>query len=329
MASFLFALSVGLPLAQIGAANRTWLELPGAVEAGKGAIGNSFGFAALAATVVILLGLVPRRGVLPGSGRSNDAREFRRSAAGNTLLWLPFFVPGVLLGIALIWIFNRPGLAAFYQSAGIVVLSFVIRYFALGWTAARHAIDAADADLADVARLEGATRWQMLHQVLWPQMAPQVLAAWYVVYLLCLWDVESMVLVVPPGGETLALRIFNLLHYGYAAQVNALCLTLLGLAVTPLLLVAAFVKTRQFLQRLSRKEFGGVLMSAAAAMVVLLAGCAPPATMNEASLKSRIFNRAEVIGSRGVGLGEFNKPRSVAVDLADNVYAVDMTGRVQ
>jgi len=36
-----------------------------------------------------------------------------------------------------------------------------------------------------------------------------------------------MILVVPPGGETLALRVFNLLHYGHNAQVNALCLTLL------------------------------------------------------------------------------------------------------
>jgi hypothetical protein len=43
------------------------------------------------------------------------------------------------------------------------------------------------------------------------------------------------------GGETLALRIFNLLHYGHNAQVNALCLVLLGLAVAPLLLVAASV----------------------------------------------------------------------------------------
>ncbi len=39
--------------------------------------------------------------------------------------------------------------------------------------------------------------------------------------------------------------------------------------------------------------------------------------------------RAEVWGSRGVGPGQFSKPRSVAVDRADNVYVVDMTGRVQ
>src|SRR5437764_4331290 len=92
-----------------------------------------------------------------------------------------------------------------------------------------------DPDLMDAARLNGATRWQMLRHVYWPQIRPQVAAAWYIIFLLCLWDVESMILVVPPGGETLALNIFNLLHYGHNAQVNALCLTLLGLVVIPLL----------------------------------------------------------------------------------------------
>ena len=131
-----------------------------------------------------------------------------------------------------------------YQSAGIVILAFVIRYLALGWNTVAHALQAVDRDLTDVARLEGATRWQMLRHVHWPQIAPQVAAAWYVVFLLCLWDVESMILVVPPGGETLALRIFNLLHYGHNAQVNALCLTLLALAVAPLVLWKAWCVVR-------------------------------------------------------------------------------------
>ena len=43
----------------------------------------------------------------------------------------------------------------------------------------------------------------------------------------------------------------------------------------------------------------------------------------------QLFQRAQIIGSRGVGVGELNKPRSVAVDAQDNLYVVDMTGRVQ
>jgi hypothetical protein len=38
------------------------------------------------------------------------------------------------------------------------------------------------------------------------------------------------------GGETLAVRIFNFLHYGHNSQVNALCLLLLLLALAPILL---------------------------------------------------------------------------------------------
>lgn len=44
---------------------------------------------------------------------------------------------------------------------------------------------------------------------------------------------------------------------------------------------------------------------------------------------SQFFERVEVIGRRGTGVGEFNKPRSVAVDRHDNLYVVDMTARVQ
>ena len=40
---------------------------------------------------------------------------------------------------------------------------------------------------------------------LWPQISGQAAAAWYVTYLLCLWDVETLVLIVPPaGGDELA-----------------------------------------------------------------------------------------------------------------------------
>jgi ABC-type Fe3+ transport system permease subunit/DNA-binding beta-propeller fold protein YncE len=334
-------LSVGAPLGQIACSKRTWVELRGAVDAGTSAIWNSFQFAALGAVVVIGLGLaLSFRG-----GRREEARSLsaecrvRSGVSGQSLLtsaatiigWLPFFLPGVLLGIALIWIFNRPVLAAFYQSAGIVVLALGARYFALGWTAARHALGSADPDLADAARLEGATRWQVWRHVLWPQTAPQLAAAWYVVYLLCLWDVESMVLIVPPGGETLALRIFNLLHYGHAGQVNALCLVLLGLAVLPLVVVAAFARTRQCVSTRPRREVGRVLTNAATCVlaVTLFASCTPTDSNKETALRSQFFTRAVTVGTRGVGIGEFNKPRSVAVDAQDNFYAVDMTGRVQ
>lgn len=60
-----------------------------------------------------------------------------------------------------------------------------------------------------------------------------------------------------------------------------------------------------------------------------LVGCGGGEPSNTRSLDSARFVRAEVIGGRGVAPGRFNKPRSVVCDREDNLYVVDMTGRVQ
>jgi sugar lactone lactonase YvrE len=162
--------------------------------------------------------------------------------------------------------------------------------------------------------------------------------------------VESIVLVQPPGGETLALRIFNLLHYGYAAQVNALCLVLLGLALLPLVVCGVSLWAREKNSKLQTPSSGessssnlqttsarsglGVrnlvhLWMLALGAWCFCAGCSPADAKHGARLNSQFFERAEVIGTRGVGIGEFNKPRSVTVDRAGDLYCVDITGRVQ
>ncbi len=172
-----------------------------------------------------------------------------------------------------------------------------------------------DRALLEVAQLEGASAWQILRHVRWPQISGRVAAAWYVTYLLCLWDVEAIVLIVPPGGESLALRVFNLLHYGHNSQVNALCLWLMILAVAPLGLWLAW------------RSCAG-RMTAFACAALLLAGCSAD-QRKSAAIQSQFFSAVEIIGQRGTGLGEFNKPRSVALDAQDNLYVIDMTGRVQ
>ncbi len=124
---------------------------------------------------------------------------------------------------------------------------------------------------------------------------------------------------MPPGGESLALRVFNLLHYGHNTQVNALCLLLMALALLPLALAGVF----NLLRSMRRPS-----LAVAACAVFLLPGCSGDQSKS-APVQSKFFSRVEIIGTRGTGVGELNKPRSVAVDARDNLYVVDMTGRVQ
>jgi len=211
------ALSLFVPLAQLMATSRTWSEFAPAFIAGETALANSFVYAASAAALTTLLGLVLVR------------------VRGLAWLWILFFLPGVLIGIGAVTAFNRPGLDWFSRTTAIVLFVLVARYLALARSLTRAAHQSLDADLLDSARLDGARGATLLRHVVLPQIAPPLAAAAYMVYVLCLWDVETILPVIPPGGETLALRIFNLLHYGHNSHVNALCLLLLLLALAPLI----------------------------------------------------------------------------------------------
>ncbi len=223
------ALSLAFPLVRLGVTGRTWSELPGAVGAGQAALMNTMLTAAGTAFAVTGGGLL-----LATSGFSRLAGWLAR------LTWLPFLLPGVFLGVALIAVFNRPPFLPLYQGPGILLAALLIRHFAPGFALVNGSVLAADSQQADAAQSLGASRWRVVRDVLWPQVAPGAAAAWYATYLLCLWDVETVVLIQPPGGETLALRVFNLLHYGHAAQVNALCIVMLGLAIAPLMVWEAW-----------------------------------------------------------------------------------------
>jgi ABC-type Fe3+ transport system permease subunit/DNA-binding beta-propeller fold protein YncE len=316
----LACVSVGLPLFENLLFTRTWTELPGALAAGTPALLNSFLFS-LSAAAIVTGGAVMTLSFFLSFGCRRPMGPV--ATALGWLFWMPFLVPGVFLGIALILVLNHGWLRALYVSPAVVLLAFSIRYLGLGWNPVLHAFSASDPELSDAARVEGASRWQMLRHVFWPQVAPQAGVACYVIFLLTLWDVESIILIYPPGGETLSLRIFNLLHYGHNPEVNALCFLLVLVAVVPLLFI-------WLVSRPGRSTLGGAACRAFPLMILcfLFCGCAPE-TADQSTLESRLFASVQVIGSRGAGLGQFLKPRSVAVDGADNFYVADMTGRVQ
>jgi len=303
-AVLLAVFSLAVPLWQLAGSAKTWEQLLPALAAGKSDAAHSIAYAALTATVVIVFGLLTWRARL------------------DWALWIPFFTPGVLLGIALIWVFNRSWLNFIYQSGAMVILAYAVRYAALGWTTVARAVRSSDASLRHAAQLEGASPLQMWRYVYFPQISSQLSAAWYLTYLLCLWDVETLVLIVPPGGQSMALRVFNLLHYGHNPQVNALCLLLLALAVLPLGVGAAWSALRDW----SRRGRGRTI--ALSAILWTIAGCSPK-QQNVYPIQSKLFRAVQIIGTRGTGVGELNKPRGVALDTNDNLYVVDMTARVQ
>jgi ABC-type Fe3+ transport system permease subunit/DNA-binding beta-propeller fold protein YncE len=301
----LLGLSVLFPLVHLAASPKSWSQMAPAFAAGHSAFVASLITAVGGATVAILISLLIAK------------RKWAVAA------WLPFLIPGVVLGIVIIRIFNQRGLAWIYPSFAMVIGALAVRYLALPLQAVAQARKSVDPDVRLAARADGASGLQAFWRTELPLLAWPLFFAWYIGYLFCLWDAETMTMIVPPGGETLALRVFNMLHYGHTEQVNALCLWLLALAVAPLGVRAVFARKK--LESPAVDSYG-VLVGVA--LLCGLSGCSG-APENGVVVKSQLFSHVETWGHRGNGVGEFNKPRALACDAQDNVYIVDMTGRVQ
>src|ERR1051325_4249090 len=217
LAGLTWLLALVAPAAQLAATPRTWSEFLPALTACANAVINSFVYATVASILSAAI-----------------AMAFARTARLGWL-WFFFFVPGIMLGIGASTGFSRPGLDFFSRTMGIVITLLIVRYIAIAQSISRNAVLSMDRELLDAGRLDGARGWKLFWHVSFPQVAGEIAVAAYFVYLLCLWDVETILFVIPPGGETLALRVFNFLHYGHNAHVNALCMLLLLLAIAPLL----------------------------------------------------------------------------------------------
>jgi iron(III) transport system permease protein len=78
-----------------------------------------------------------------------------------------------------------------------------------------------------------------MFRIVTPQCKAGISAAWAISFVFCLGELGTSLLVMPPGRETLTLRLFNLMHYGAGDMVALLALLVVacGLAVSGILAV--------------------------------------------------------------------------------------------
>jgi iron(III) transport system permease protein len=177
-----------------------------------------------------------------------------RHPVTDLLLATPFVLSGFFLGIALIGVSQAAGAWAWWQGTWIMaVVALSVRFAWIPFRSACTAHGQIPRDVLDAAKVFGLPGRDLFLSVEWPALRPSVLSAAWLVYVLALWDVETLVLLYPPGGESVSLRIFQMLHYRYEPQVGALSLGLVLLGVLP---AVAHMLWRRF--RLSRNRGRGL-----------------------------------------------------------------------
>jgi len=80
-------------------------------------------------------------------------------------------------------------------------------------------------NVAESAALDCPRWYQRLFYIDLPIHSPAIAASMIIVAVLVVGELNATVLLIPPGSETLAVTIDNLLHYGANVKASVLCLT--------------------------------------------------------------------------------------------------------
>ncbi|MCA0964954.1 ABC transporter permease [Salipiger bermudensis] len=184
------------------------------------AFANSFGLAAGAALALMLICL-PLAWLM-------ERRRTRLARLFDSLLDLPYALPGVVLSIAMILLLiNLPFTdATLYGTIWIIFLAYMGRFFAVMFRPVQASLKLLDPAMDEAAQSVGASLRRRLRDVILPLSAPAAAAGAILVFLTAFNELTVSALLWSSGTETLGVVIFNLNDSGEAGMASALAMAI-------------------------------------------------------------------------------------------------------
>jgi len=217
-ASILSAVTVVLPLLAIIVASLSPFAYAQAWSVAADSLGRSLVFAVLGASLLTILGFF--------CGYLIHRRAFPFWRVVDTLTLLLFTLPGTVIGVGLIALWNRPMTGFIYGSAAIVMLAYLAQYTVLTSRISLATLAAVPDSLEEAAQMTGAPWLARIFHIVVPAALPGLVAAWLIGFIFCLRDLGASMLVYPAGQDTLTVRIYTSMANGAPNLVAALCVIL-------------------------------------------------------------------------------------------------------
>lgn len=228
--------SLGLPLLVLGGLTLQGLLAPTEVDRiwGVGGAGvwryglNSVLVAAGAATLATLLAFAPTY---------LAARHPRRFAwVLLSLSKTAYVLPGLIVGLAFVMLFNR-SLPIIYGTVAALVLGFTFRLLPQSVVTSEAALKRVPASLEQAARSMGYRAPATFGRVTIPLAAPGLAASWTLVFVSAMKELPTAILLRPPGFDTLPVRIWAAASESVHTQAAPPALLLVGLTMAVLALL--------------------------------------------------------------------------------------------
>ncbi len=143
----------------------------------------------------------------------------------DQLAFLPHAIPGMVMGLAMLWIFlqvDKTGIPLF-GTIWAISIAFAINFMSYGTRAMNAAILQIHKDLEEAASISGAPQWRVMWRVFVPLLLPSFVGVW-IWTLLHAIRIAGTPLLLYEGAENqvLAVMMWNMWDEGYVTTVGAL-----------------------------------------------------------------------------------------------------------
>jgi len=187
----------------------------------QNAILNSLFLAVVGATLGVSMSVLQAYYVNRSAGR--------RRTLIDAILSLPLGIPGIILGLGFLILAIRTPL---YSTLAIILIAYVARFFPFATRAVSSMLVAINPELEQSARVSGADWLQTMRYVVVPLLAPAIVAAWLMLFVIFIRELGATILLYAQGTETIsvALVVLSERSFGYVAALAVIQLMLLLIA---------------------------------------------------------------------------------------------------
>lgn len=188
------------------------------------ALGNTMLLGLMGATATMVLGGI----VAYVAGRT----RWRGRRLIDALAWLPWLMPGMVLGIGFLWGFAMlPGWMPLYGTLWALLLA----YIALATPVAVRVMTSAYAqlsyDLEECSRVHGASWWQTLWRILVALAWPAFAVGWVLAFFGIMRELSASILLYSAGTEVLSVVMLKMWSGGKPEEVSVIGLFMMLLVL--------------------------------------------------------------------------------------------------
>jgi iron(III) transport system permease protein len=166
--------------------------------------------------------------------------SFWGKSALSLAIWLPWALPGVLLGTAFLLVFlNVPGLRLAYGTALALVTVLVVQSLPFATHMFEASISQISRELEESSLVSGAGQFETVRRITAPLIAPMVATVFVLAFMSAIKDISTTVLVSTSGTLTLPLLMF-----GYATSGRLETASVVGVVTVLIAMLMALLVTR-------------------------------------------------------------------------------------